>query len=101
MMEAKKPSRESRGVALKPIVITEYGERLREYPSRIGDDHATDADVLNCCIGIHEVCSSWIDIRKVTAIHQALICRGCHLRVIIPAAVRTYGDLRKHFAKLQ
>jgi hypothetical protein len=92
----------ARSIPLKPITLTEYGEQLRECPRDFGlVDHAKDTDALGFRIGIHDICNGWVDIKIVSATHRALVCRDCHLRVVIPTAVKTYGDLREHFAKLQ
>jgi len=74
--------------ALQKIVLTENRESIRAYPG------VTDADVeLSLCIGIHNVCNGWVDISKVSESHQAIVCRKCYLRVVVPFWVKNYSDL--------
>jgi hypothetical protein len=87
---------------LLPIVLTPYGETLREHPpSNAFGEHARDSTRLTGCVGVHDVCGGWVDLRRASASHDALLCRGCGLRVIVPRTLATYGDLRLHFAELQ
>ena len=82
---------------IEPIVLTEHGETLRGYPDSRGGDEGE----LYTCIGVHDVCNCWMDIRRASWTHNALLCRGCGLRVVIPMDVKTYGDLRQHLLQLQ
>lgn len=87
-------------VPLKPIVLTQYGESLREYPPDqrgIYTVHTRDDHPLRFSPGAHEVCLGWVDLRVASSTHNALVCRTCHLRVVIPSSVDTYGALRAHF----
>src|SRR3989344_78869 len=91
-----------RSVPLDPIKLTPEGDLLREYPpSLIGFgleyfvDHTRDDRRLDSCAGIHAYCNCWMDRRSATATHDAIVCRGCHLRVLFPKEVKTYGDLRQ------
>ena len=93
---------------MKPIVLTEYGETLNEYPKgHLPSDHPGahqdlpehEAKKMSICIGIHAVCSCWMDIREISSTHRALTCRGCNLRFVIPKEVQTFGDLRAFCAE--
>lgn len=91
-----------RSVPLEPVQITVDGGLLREYPPSIQMsylvDHDRDEDELGDCAGVHMYCGSWVDRQRATKTHDALVCRGCHLRVLFPKKVRTYGELRQALA---
>lgn len=86
---------------IEPIVITEHGETLLGHPDLKGGDESqlfTDSTP----VGIHEFCKGWVDLNRVALMNNALLCRVCKLRIIIPRnTVSTYGDLRTFFAKHQ
>ncbi len=83
---------------IEPIVLTEYGETLRGYP----DSQTGDEGKLSTCIGVHDVCNCWVDIKQVSSTHHAILCRGCALRVVVPKnSVTTFGDLREFFKQYQ
>lgn len=88
-----------RSIPLEPIQLTPEGDMLREYPPPVHGhsylvDHTRDNHELHMTAGVHEYCS-WIDRRQATKTHDALICRRCHLRVLFPKEVKTYGELRQ------
>lgn len=78
---------------IKPIVLTSAGETLLGYPGSVRGDEGE----LDNCIGVHDVCNGFVDIKKISTTHNAIICRSCHLRVIVPASLKTYGELRAYF----
>ena len=77
----------------EPILLNKYGEKLNKHP----DASCEDERRLSSPIGLHAFCNGWVDIRKVSETHQAIICRVCKLRIIIPIEIKNYGDLRKYF----
>lgn len=94
-----------RSIPLAPIQLTPEGDMLREYPPstlafslEYFVDHTRDDRQLSSCVGIHEYCNSWMDRTQATKTHDAIVCRGCHLRVLFPKKVKTYGDLRQALA---
>ena len=94
-----------RSVPLEPIQLTSEGDFLREYPPStlaFGLEyfvkHARDENNLGSCVGVHEFCNSWMDRTRATKTHDAIVCRGCHLRVLFYKEVKTYGDLRQVLA---
>lgn len=95
-----------RSIPMKPIVLTDIGDQLLEYPpdrNIMGGnlvDHTRDNKKMEFCVGVHAVCGGWVDRERITQTHDALICRSCHLRVPFPKELKTYGDLRKHLSKL-
>ncbi len=90
------PDKKPEGAA--PVVISEFGETLRHFPS---DHHPpTDEMELSTCVGIHS-CNCWVYRHNVSLTHFALRCRSCGWRVVLPQTVKTFGDLRIHFGALQ
>ncbi len=94
-----------RSVPLEPIQLTPEGDLLREYPPStlvFGLEyfvkHTRDENNLGSCVGTHMYCSGWMDRRGATKTHDALVCRHCHLRVLFPKEIKTYGDLRQALA---
>lgn len=89
-----------RSVPLKPIQLTAEGDLLREYPpsGNYFVDHTRDNRELGSCVGVHEYCNGWMDRTRATATHDAIVCRGCHLRVLFPNEIKTYGELRQALA---
>ena len=85
---------------LIPILISEHGDMIEGYPSFSGISNNTDETELNTCVGVHMVCNGWIDINTTSVTHKALTCRKCKMRIVIPLEIKTFGDLRKHFAWL-
>jgi len=75
---------------MEPILLTSFGERLLKYPG----SQDTDESKLSPCIGIHEICSSWVDVRQISDTHNAICCRCCNLRIVIPNTIETFGQLR-------
>ncbi len=94
-----------RSVPLTPIHLTSEGDHLCEYPPNTLAfgleyfvDHTRDNHELNSCVGIHMHCNCWMDRHRATSTHDAIVCRGCHLRVLFPKKVMTYGELRQALA---
>lgn len=94
-----------RSVPLEPVQLTPEGDLLREYPPStlaFGLEyfvkHTRDENDLGSCVGVHEFCDGWMDRRRATKTHDAIVCRRCHLRVPFPVSVKTYGDLRQALA---
>lgn len=95
-----------RSIPLKPIQLTPEGDLLHEYPPSPHAffglehfvDHTRDNHELSCCVGVHEYCNSWMDRVRATKTHDAIVCRGCHLRVLFPREIETYGELRQTLA---
>lgn len=88
-----------RSVPLEPIQFTVDGDLLREYPPS-GDyfvNHTRDDQQLDSCAGVHDYCRGWVDRGRATKTHDALICRSCHLRILFPKEIKTYGELRGFF----
>ena len=77
---------------MKPIKMTRHNEMLLQYPQ----SHQTDESELlpGGCIGIHDTCRGWVDLRVVSYTHWALVCRLCKLRVVVPNSLETFGELR-------
>lgn len=95
-----------RSIPLSPIQITLEGDLLREYPPSTYAlsglsyfvEHSRDTDVLNTCVGIHAYCNNYMNRHGATSTCDAIVCQGCHLRVLFPKEVKTYGDLRQALA---
>lgn len=91
-----------RSIPLTPIQLTKEGDLLCEYPPIVLAfgmayfvEHTKDNREINDCIGIHKLCGGWIHRKPATNTHDVLVCRECHLRVLFPIEVNTYGDLRQ------
>ncbi len=94
-----------RSVPLIPILLTPEGDLLRECSPRpqfsgleYFVDHTRDENGLNSCVGMHEYCNGWMDRTRATKMHDAIVCRACHLRVLFPREIKTYGELRQALA---
>ncbi len=91
-----------RSVPLEPIQLTPEGDMLKEYPPSTGSnyfvDHTRDRHELSSCVGLHVYCNGWIDRIRAAKTHDAIVCRNCHLRVLFPKEVKTYGELRQALA---
>ena len=74
---------------LNPIKLTEYGETISPYP---GNEDKGDV-VLSNCIGKHVACNCWVDLLEVSMSHNAIVCRCCGLRVVIPKVIRRWKHL--------
>jgi hypothetical protein len=90
---------------LEPIQLTPQEDFLCEYPPTSHFSglthfvtHARDCDNLAVCIGCHMFCDGFMDRIRATETHDAIVCRRCHLRVLFPKEIKTYGELRKAFA---
>lgn len=86
---------------LSPIALTLEGDALIEQrPVAHGCgleyfvDHTRDTDVLDGDVGIHRHCGGIISRHPTSRTHDVLICRQCFMRITIPYATHTYGDLR-------
>lgn len=74
------------------IRLTKQGEFLLSYPN----DKNKDDCVLSLCIGVHEFCEGWIDIGQVSKTHNALYCRRCNFRLLVPSEIDTWKKLESH-----
>jgi len=83
---------------INPIVLTSFGETITGYP---GSEETDDSKLGGCCscIGVHDVCEGFVDIKEISTTHKAIICRECHLRVVVPASIQTYGQLREYLVR--
>lgn len=79
---------------LQPIQLTPVGDLLLEYPTSQGVSHTTDEDKLESCVGVHGLCSGFMDLHPASNTHNAISCRRCNLHVPISKQITTYGDLR-------
>lgn len=92
-----------RSVPLEPIRLTAEGDLLHEDPpsARINGylaDHTRDDHKLISCAGVHAYCNGYVDRGHVMEMQDALLCRKCHLRVLFPREIQTYGELRQLLA---
>jgi len=78
---------------MKPIVLTEYGETLTS------QTNVTDETQLGYGVHGHNLCGGFVDIFEVSTTHNALHCRRCGLRVVIPKEVDTLGKLQEYFCQ--
>ena len=88
----------------KPIVITEFGDTLVEYPGPLSADDTLPLrspfrPIAEEVAGIHSGDGGWMLLNGTSSTHMALACHTCYLRVAIPNYVKTWGDLRAHFRK--
>lgn len=90
-----------KGLQLRPIILTEFGETLLEPLADSDEYHTHDDTPLKSNIGVHDICNGWVDLKGVSETHQAIVCRSCQLRVVIPKIIETYGELRKYFVQYQ
>lgn len=93
---------------LDPMKLTAVGDIFVEgYPSLKPSGytyfvrHTRDGDELTHIVGHHKRCGSQFNRRGATDTHDALVCFGCHIRVLFPREVRTYGELRAAFAHVR
>ncbi len=89
-----------RSVPLKPIQLTSDDDLLREYPpsGSYSVNHTRDDRDLGSCVGVHDYCNGWVDRRRATKTHDALVCRACHLRILFPKEIKIYGELRQYLS---
>ena len=81
---------------IEPIVLTKKGEILLD---DMPDLNRKDETSLPSQVGIHKFCLGFIKIIKVAKEWKALVCERCNLRVLFPANISTYAELRKYFSK--
>lgn len=71
------------------IVISVFGETIRpESPAKTPDDPLPRNGGI-----IHMRCNGWVDLKTVSETHDALYCRSCGMRVVIPKKVSTWRSL--------
>jgi len=91
----------TRSIPLPAIPLTIQNDLLNEFPPTNHGylkDHTRDHHPLSDIAGIHDICNGSIDLKQTSMTHSALFCRACGLRVVFPNTIKTYGDLRLHFA---
>jgi hypothetical protein len=90
-----------RSVPLTPIQLTPEGDMLCEDLPTINwgnyfVEHTKDSrDLGSSGVGVHQYCNGYIDRKRATKTHDAIVCRACFLRVLFPKEVKTYGELRQ------
>ena len=58
----------------------------------------SDTDLLRHELGIHEECGNPMYFFRPGETHAIIACIHCEIRIVIPGTIRTYGELRSHFA---
>ncbi len=82
----------------KPVVVSSYGEEIRATFSQ-NFAHKGEETKLACSGSIaHSICSYRVELKQISSTHNALVCSGCGMRIVIPAEVETVGQLRTHFS---
>jgi len=83
-------------MTMEPIVLNPTtGEKLVEYPNT----NTKEDNVLGRnAIGLHDVCTGWIDYMEVSDTHAVIKCRHCGLRIYIECCITTFGELRGYLA---
>ena len=82
---------------LPPIKVTLDGDEFSpalDFVVIKTEGHAIPVD--GSFAGRHVTCGGMVYLRPTTALHQALVCGGCFLRVVVPRSVKTFTDLRTH-----
>lgn len=93
-------------LSFSPLFITKSGEALAPYPSvppLFGEAKKSDERMtgrIGSCFATHFICHGFIDLKQVSETHNAICCRSCGLRVVIPGAIETWEDLRAYFCKI-
>jgi hypothetical protein len=75
---------------LSPIELLPDGYKFPDYVTQ--DEDA----ISNTLTGIHKYCGGFMECMRVTEKHKALVCRKCHLRILIPKEIATYAELREY-----
>jgi len=80
-----------------PIPLGKNGERLVENGVQNPPRENSDKLEFNCSVGLHDGCGDdgYMEMKSVSATHNAIICPSCYLRVTIFKSVNTYEALRK------
>ena len=78
---------------LNKIVLNTFGETLLPYPGC--EDNDPNKSEPESAIGVHEMCDGWVDILEVSANYQAIICRQCNLRILVPKEINTWKSLER------
>lgn len=79
-----------------PLSITKDGEALAPYPK----SDMEPGRIIGSCFATHHVCGGFIDLWPVSSDKNAIVCRQCKLRVVVPGTLETWGDLRNHFRNI-
>jgi len=80
------------------VFITEHGDAF--IPSLGVKDRGPALDGCTT-IGIHLVCTGLLLCQHVSKTHQAIHCKNCNLRVVIPRTVKTIEEIKDYFENLQ
>lgn len=73
------------------LQITQARDMLRCYPGGNMNDNTSLAH----CFAVHHVCDGFVDLKPTTFTSNAIICRCCNLRIVIPNTIETFGQLKK------
>ena len=77
---------------MSKIILTENNEKLRSM-GKIDEDR----ELYNLQ---HDVCLGFVDQMEVSNTHNALLCRKCKMRIIIPKEINTWSNLKLYFKHL-
>ena len=77
------------------INLTKFGEKLRAEKGAFKEEGK-----LSLCIGVHDICTGFVHLREVSKTYNVIQCLLCGLRIVIPAEIKTYGELRSYFRKI-
>lgn len=75
------------------VRLTDYWEAVTMYPGM--EPEKWEASELSTCVGVHLYCDGFMDIKRVAESWNAICCRNCHLRAVVPLSVKTVAQLRE------
>jgi hypothetical protein len=74
------------------IRLTSFREAVTLYPRMTPE--RWEASESSLCFGVHLYCDGFMDIKRAAEHWNAICCRSCHLRVVVPVTIKTIGQLR-------
>ena len=75
------------------VRLTDFWEAVTLYPGT--EVEAWENSDLTTCLGVHLYCNGFMDVKRVAEPWNAIVCRECHLRVMVPVTVKTVAQLRQ------
>lgn len=91
-------SSKSNSDIIDSIILTAHGETLIAF-SGLDSKPIIGDYALSNVLGIHKYCNDSLIMRPVSKTHQAIFCRRCGLRLVIPITIKTYWQLLQYLRR--
>jgi hypothetical protein len=86
---------------MEPILLNSFGDTMTARTTLLHMPEPTPVRdtwklAIEGIVGIHDVCSGYVNLKLSSEKCNVLLCRTCFLRIPVPVTVENYGELRDY-----